>query len=75
MLMHTTFCSTLGACTRGTVVVLYCVCVSVTMPAATYLVNTIQIRFHSLGFLWHFQGLNCVDFVEKALFKSFGDIC
>ena len=28
-----------------------------------------------LGFLWYFQDMNCVDFVENAIFKSSGDIC
>ena len=28
-----------------------------------------------LGFIWHFQDMHCVAFVENALFKSSGDIC
>ena len=27
-----------------------------------------------LGFIWCFQDMNCVDFVENALFKSSGEI-
>ena len=29
----------------------------------------------SLGFLWHFQDIYCVEFVENVSFKSLGDIC
>ena len=28
-----------------------------------------------LGFLWHFLHMHCVDFVENALFRSYGNIC
>jgi hypothetical protein len=28
-----------------------------------------------LGFSWQSQHMYCVDFVDNALFKSFGDIC
>ena len=28
-----------------------------------------------LGFLRHFQGMDCVDFIENASFKSSDDIC
>ena len=27
------------------------------------------------GFLWDFQGICCVDFIENASFKHSGDIC
>ena len=68
---------TLGACVRVMVVVL-CVCVriclSVTTLTATYLVFFIEIQV-SLGFLCRFQHMHCVDFAEKTLFKSSGNIC
>ena len=54
---------------RGTVVVL---CVSVTTPAATCIPDANKVP---LGFLRHFQGMNCVDFVVSASFNSSGDIC
>ena len=49
--------------------------VSITMPAATYLVKLYDANKEPLGFLWHFQGIYCVDLVENALFNSSGDIC
>ena len=48
------------------------VCVSVTTPAATYIPGLYDANKVQLGFLQ--QGMNCVDFVENALFKSSGDI-
>ena len=50
------------------------VCVSVTMLTATCLAFFIEIQV-SLGFPCCFQCMHCVDFAEKALFKSSGDIC
>ena len=57
-------------CRRVAVVVL-CVCLSVTMLAATYLVYTSQVRFHK-GCLWRFQDFSCVVFAENASFQKFG---
>ena len=55
---------------EGTVVVL-CVYFNIITPAATFLVADKA----PLGFSRHLQGMNCVDFVENASFKSSGDIC
>ena len=44
-----------------------CVCVSI---AATHVENKVPS-----GFLWYFQDMNCVNFIENTLFKSYGDIC
>ena len=64
---------------RVTVVVVVCVCVYVCVcvcyHASCYisrLYNEIKV---SLGFIWRFQDMHCVAFVENASFKSFGDIC
>ena len=46
------------------------VCVSVIMPAATYLHGLYDANKAPLGFSRHLQGMNCVDFIENALFKS-----
>ena len=52
-----------------------CVCVSVCYRASCYIPRLYVENKVPLGFLWHFQDMHCVDFVEKALFKSSGDIC
>ena len=52
-----------------------CVCVTVIMPAATYLVYLYDANKAPLGFSRHLQGMNCANFVENASFKSSGDIC
>ena len=69
---------TLGACTRVTVVVL-CVCLSVRLSvcyrASGYIPRLYVENKVPLGFLWCFQDMQCVAFVENALFKSSGDIC
>ena len=66
---------TLGACARGSVVVLcvcVCVCVLPRQLLHTWLYDANKV---SVGCLRHFQGRNCVDFIENASFKSSGDIC
>ena len=71
---------TLGACARGTVVILcVCVCVclsvclSVTMKSATYLVYTRKQGV--IDFFMVFQGFSSVACAENALFKSSDIIC
>ena len=52
-----------------------CVCVCVCYHASCYIpLLYVEIKV-PLGFIWHFQDMHCVAFVENALFKSFGDIC
>ena len=62
---------------RVTVVVLcVCVCVSSVCYHASCYIPCLYIEHRvPLGFLWHFQHMYCVDFIENALFKSSGDIC
>ena len=55
------------------VCVCVCVCLSVTLLAASYLIYTLKTRVPLS--LWPSQDMYYVDFVEIALFKSFGDIC
>ena len=59
------FLLALGGCVRVMVVM----CVSVTALAVTfirlYIENKVPLRF-----LWHFQDMHCVAFIENALFKS-----
>ena len=69
---------TLGAYARGTVVVLcvcVCVCLSVCYHASCYIPGLSDANKAPLGFSRHLQGMNCVDFVENASFKSSGNIC
>ena len=59
---------------RGMVIVLCmsvfaCVC----YHASCYVPGLYNANKVPLDFIWHFQGMHCVDF-ENALFKSFGDI-
>ena len=61
-----------SACVRGTVVVL---CVCVCYHTSCYIPGVYVANKVPLSFLWHFQCRYYVDFVENALFKSFGDIC
>ena len=54
-----------------------CVCVCVCYRANWYIhVPRLYAGNKVLvGFLWRFQHMHCVPFVENALFKSSGDIC
>ena len=66
---------TLGTCARVAVVVLcVCVCVCVCYRASCYIPHLFLESQVSLGFLWCFQPMYCVDFGEKALFESFRNI-
>ena len=52
-----------------------CVGVSVCYRTGCYILRLyVEIKV-PLGFLWRFQDMHCVAFVENALFKSSGDIC
>ena len=53
-----------------------CVCMCVCYHASCYVhvPGLHDANKVPLGFLRHFQGMNCVDFVENASFKSSGDI-
>ena len=65
---------TLSACARITVVVL-CVCVCVCYYTNCYIPRLyVEIKV-ALSFLCHFLHMHCVDFIENALFRSYGDIC
>ena len=66
---------TLGACAVRVTVVVLCVCVSVCYRASGYIPHFHVENKTPLGFLWRFQDMHCVAFVENALFKSSGDIC
>ena len=50
-----------------------CVCVSVCYHTSCYIPGLYDANKVPLGFLWHLQGMNCVDFIENALFKSSGN--
>ena len=49
-----------------------CVCLSVCYGYIPHLYVENKVP---LGFLWCFQDMHCVAFVENALFKSSGNIC
>ena len=67
---------TLGACMReGYGSRSVCVCVCVCYHASCYIPGLYDANKAPLGFSRHLQGMNCVDFVENASFKSFGNIC
>ena len=51
------------------------VCVSVCYHASCYIPRLYVENKVPLAFLWHFQRMYCVDFVENALFKTSGNIC
>ena len=51
------------------------VCLSVCYHASGYIPHLYVENKMPLGFLWRFQDMHCVAFVENALFKSSGDIC
>ena len=51
------------------------VCESVCYRASGYIPRLYVENNVPLGFLWRFQVMHCVAFVENALFKSSGDIC
>ena len=57
-------------------VVILCVsvCVCVCYHASCYIPGLYDANKVPLCFLRHFQGINCVDFVENVSFKSFGNI-
>ena len=62
------------ACTRVTVVIL-CVCLCVYYHTNCYIPRLyVEIKV-ALNFLCHFLHMQCVHFVENALFRSYGDIC
>ena len=52
-----------------------CVCVCVWYHASCYIPGLYDANKVPLGFLWHFQGMYCVNFIANASFKSSGDIC
>ena len=56
------------------VYVCVCVCVYVCVTSC-YIPVLYDANKVSLGFLRHFQGMHCMDFVENASFKKSGDIC
>ena len=47
--------------------------VSVCYCASCYIPRLYVEKKVLLGFLWHFQDMHCVAFVENTLFKSSGD--
>ena len=49
-----------------------CVCVSLCYHTSCYIPGLYDANEVPLGFLQHFQGVHCVDFVEN---ESSGDIC
>ena len=51
------------------------VCVCVCYHADCYVPGLYIENKVPLDILWHFQEMNCVNFVENALFKRFGNIC
>ena len=65
---------TLSACARVTVVCV-CVCLSVCCHTNCYIPRLYVENMLPLSFLWRFQDMYCVDFIENALFISSGDIC
>ena len=52
-----------------------CVCAYVCYHASCYIPGLYDANKAPLGFSRHLQGMNCVDFVENASFKSSGNIC
>ena len=73
---------TLGVRARGLprvmVVVLCvctCLCVCYHMYTNCYMPHLYVVIKVALSFLCHFLHMHCVDFVEDALFRSYGDIC
>ena len=57
------------------VCVCVCVCLSVCYHTNCYIPRLyVEIKV-ALSFLCHFLHMHCVDFVENALFRSYGDIC
>ena len=64
------------ACVRVTVVILYvsvsvCVCYNTNCYIPC---SYVEIKV-ALSFLCHFLLVHCVDFIDNALFTSFGGIC
>ena len=51
-----------------------CECVCVCYHTSCYIPGLYNANKVPLGFLRHFQGINCADFVENVSFKSSGDI-
>ena len=56
------------------VCVYVCVCLSVTMLTATYLICESKMRCYKVPYGLP-EGMICVDFSKNALFASFGVIC
>ena len=57
------------------VCVCVCVCLSVCYHTNCYIPRLyVEIKV-ALSFLRHFLQMHRVDFVENALFRSYGDIC
>ena len=51
------------------------VCVCICYRASYYIPRLFVESQVTLGSLWCFQPMHCVDFGEKALFESFRNIC
>ena len=62
------------ACARVKVTVVSCV-QAICYHASCYIPGLYIENKVPLDFLRHFQDINCVDFIENALFESVGDIC